>query len=301
MKKAISLIMVSLLTLLTYAQGAVSHGTTERHIITGDEIKTPRNIDVWLPSDYDAANRYAVIYMHDGQMLFDSTTTWNKQEWGADDIAALLIRENKIKPCIIVGIWNRDDYRYTEFYPEKSLNFLSKRKMERLIRKGMKGEPLGDEYLRFVVREVKPFIDSTYSTLTDRENTVIMGSSMGGLISLYAICEYPETFGGAGCLSTHLPMGNVNIFRKFDNPLARSFRKYLAANLPDPESHKIYFDYGTNTLDKWYEPYQKKVDRLMKPAGYNETNWITLKFEGADHSERSWNSRLSVPLIFLLK
>ncbi len=107
---------------------------------------------MWLPSDYDAANRYAVIYMHDGQMLFDSTTTWNKQEWGADDVAALLIRENKIKPCIIVGIWNRDDYRYTEYYPEKGLSFLSKRKMERLIRKGMKGEPLGDEYLRFVVK-----------------------------------------------------------------------------------------------------------------------------------------------------
>lgn len=301
MKKTISLIMVSLLTSLAYAQGEISHGTIERHIITGDEIKTPRNVDVWLPSDYDAANRYAVIYMHDGQMLFDSTTTWNKQEWGADDVTALLIRENKIKPCIIVGIWNRDDYRYTEYYPEKALSGLSKRKRARLIKKGMKGEPLGDEYLRFVVSEVKPFIDSTYSTLTDRENTVIMGSSMGGLISLYAICEYPETFGGAACLSTHLPMGNVNIFKKFDNRPARSFRKYLATSLPDPKNHRIYFDYGTNTLDKWYEPYQKKIDKLMNTAGYNETNWITLKFEGADHSERSWHSRLSVPLIFLLK
>ncbi|MCK7532066.1 MAG: hypothetical protein MZV63_14075 [Marinilabiliales bacterium] len=96
-------------------------------------------------------------------------------------------------------------------------------------------------------------------------------------------------------------MGNVNIFRKFDNPLARSFRKYLAANLPIPKAIRYILTTGTNALDKWYEPYQKKVDRLMKSAGYNETNWITLKFEGADHSERSWNSRLSVPLIFLLK
>ncbi|MCI0523254.1 MAG: esterase family protein, partial [Bacteroidales bacterium] len=120
------------------------------------------------------------------------------------------------------------------------------------------------------------------------------------LISLYAICEYPEIFGGAGCLSTHLPMGGVNIFRKFDNRLARAFRKYIATNLPDPKNHKIYFDYGTKTPDKWYEPYQKKVDKLMHASGYNEENWVTLKFEGADHSERSWNSRLSVPIIFLL-
>ena len=286
---------------MCYAIDAATSGKTERHLIAGTEIRTLRNIDVWLPSDYNTANRYAVIYMNDGQMLFDSTKTWNKQEWGADEVATLLIRENKIKPCIIVGIWNRNDYRYSEYYPEKALNGLSKGKKERLQKKQMKGEPLGDEYLRFVVNDVKPFIDSTYSTLTDRENTVIMGSSMGGLISLYAICEHPETFGGAGCLSTHLPMRGVNIFRKYDNPFARGFRNYIAENLPDPKTHRIYFDYGTKTLDKWYEPYQKKVDRLMIPAGYDETSWITLKFEGANHSERSWNSRLSVPLIFLLK
>lgn len=300
MNRLVAFCAASLLTGIGYAQDAPSPGRVVRHVIAGTEIKTPRNVDVWLPADYDAASRYSVLYMHDGQMLFDSTTTWNKQEWGADDVAALLIRENKMKPCIIVGIWNRDDYRYTEYFPEKALDNLSKRRKERLTRKEMKGEPLGDEYLRFVVSDVKPFIDSTYSTLTDRENTVIMGSSMGGLISLYAICEYPDIFGGAGCLSTHLPMGGVNIFKKFDNRLARAFRRYVAASLPDPGNHRIYFDYGTKTLDKWYEPYQKKVDKLMNTAGYNEKNWITLKFEGADHSERSWHSRLSVPLMFLI-
>lgn len=301
MNRAAVICILALITGIAAAQSDNSCGRIERHTLTGAEIVMPRNIDVWLPADYDTTKKYAVIYMHDGQMLFDSTTTWNNQEWGADDVAALLIRENKIKPCIIVGMWNRDDYRYSEYYPEKSLNSLPKHKKERFIRKEMKGEPLGDEYLRFVVNEVKPFIDRSYSTLADRDNTFVMGSSMGGLISLYAICEYPDTFGGAGCLSSHLPMGGVNIFRKYDNRLARAFRRYIAANLPDPKSHKIYFDYGTKTLDKWYEPYQKKVDKLMNPAGYNETNWITLKFEGADHSERSWNSRLSVPLIFLLR
>jgi predicted alpha/beta superfamily hydrolase len=301
MNKVILFFMLSSLTGLSVAQVNNSSAKVERHVISGEEIKIPRNVDVWLPADYDTTRKYAVLYMHDGQMLFDSTTTWNKQEWGADEITARLIAENKIKPSIIVGIWNRDDYRYTEYFPEKALDGLSKHRRKRLIRNEMKGNPLGDEYLRFIVKEVKPYIDSHYSTFTDRQNTVVMGSSMGGLISLYAICEYPDVFGGAGCLSTHLPMAGVNIFRKYDNRAAKAFRKYLAVNLPNPSTHKIYFDFGTETLDKWYKPYQKKVDKLMQRAGYNEDNWVTLKFEGYDHSERSWNARLHIPMIFLLK
>ncbi len=238
--------------------------------------------------------------MNDGQMLFDSTTTWNKQEWGADEMAAKLVAENKIRPCIIVGIWNRDQYRYSEYFPEKALPFFPERRRTKLVRKEMMGEPLGDEYLRFLVGELKPYIDSHYSTLTDRENTIIMGASMGGLISLYAICEYPDVFGGAGCISTHLPMIGVNLFRRNDNRMAKSFRKYLSANLPSPENHRIYFDYGTKTLDAAYGPYQKKVDKLMSAAGYSEKNWTTIKYEGHDHSERSWASRLNVPFEFLL-
>lgn len=277
-----------------------SPGRVDRLTLTPSGLGTERNIDVWLPEGYDATRKYAVIYMNDGQMLFDSTTTWNKQEWGADEVAAKLIAENKIRPCIIVGIWNRDQYRYSEYFPEKALSFYPERRRKKLISKEMKGEPLGDEYLRFLVAELKPYIDSHYSTLTDRENTVIMGSSMGGLISLYAICEYPDVFGGAGCISTHLPMIGVNFFRKYDNRMAKAFRKYLSANLPTPADHKMYFDYGTKTLDAAYEPYQKKVDKLMSAAGFSEKNWFTIKYEGHDHSERSWASRLNVPFEFLL-
>jgi predicted alpha/beta superfamily hydrolase len=277
-----------------------SPGRVDRLTLTPSGLGTQRNIDVWLPEGYDTTKKYAVIYMNDGQMLFDSTTTWNKQEWGADEVAAKLITENKIRPCIIVGIWNRDQYRYSEYFPEKALSFFPGRRRASLIRKEMMGEPLGDKYLRFLVSELKPYIDSHYSTFTDRANTIIMGSSMGGLISLYAICEYPDIFGGAGCISTHLPMIGVNWFRKNDNRMAKSFRKYLSANLPSSENHKIYFDYGTKTLDAAYGPYQKKVDKLMLSAGYSEKNWTTIKYEGHDHSERSWNSRLNVAFEFLL-
>jgi predicted alpha/beta superfamily hydrolase len=277
-----------------------SPGRVDRLTLTPSGLGAQRNIEVWLPEGYDTTRKYAVIYMNDGQMLFDSTTTWNRQEWGADEVAAKLVAENKIRPCIIVGIWNRDQYRYSEYFPEKALSFYPARRRARLIKKEMMGEPLGDEYLHFLVAELKPYIDSHYSTLTDRENTIIMGASMGGLISLYAICEYPDVFGGAGCMSTHLPMIGLNFFRTNDNRMAKAFRKYLSANLPSPENHKIYFDHGTKTLDAAYAPYQKKVDKLMSAAGYTEKNWITIKYEGHDHSERSWSGRLNVPFEFLV-
>jgi predicted alpha/beta superfamily hydrolase len=280
---------------------AVSSGKLERLENFPSVNVAPRNVDVWLPASYDHSVKYAVIYMHDGQMLFDSTVTWNRQEWCADEVAARLMEEKSIKPCIIVGIWNNDKYRYAEYFPEKALTGLSKWRRARFIRKAMMGNALGDSYLRFIVSELKPFIDSKYSTCTDRENTVIMGASMGGLISLYALCEYPDVFGGAGCLSTHLPMKGVNFLTRDDNRIARAFRNYLKARLPSPEEHRIYFDYGTETLDKWYEPYQEKVDEVVAEAGFESGKQLKImKFEGDDHSEKSWSKRLHIPLLFLL-
>lgn len=301
MRYLLILLVMSVMFFNMYAgNGSAGTGSITRVSLTYAEAGEARNIDIWLPEDYDTTKKYAVIYMHDGQMLFDSTTTWNRQEWGADEAVSLLMAGNRIKPCIIVGIWNNDKVRYPEYYPEKSLRFLPKRVQSRLARRNGPGNGLADAYLRFITNDVKPYIDAHYSTHTDAANTVTMGSSMGGLISLYALCEYPDVFGGAGCLSTHSPMKGVSLFTRKDNRLARAFRKYLSENLPDPGNHKIYFDYGTETLDKWYEPYQKKIDDLFIAAGFSEKNRVTKKFENHDHSERSWNNRLHVPLTFLL-
>jgi pimeloyl-ACP methyl ester carboxylesterase len=112
---------------------------------------------------------------------------------------------------------------------------------------------------------------------------------MGGLISLYAICEYPEVFGGAGCVSTHWPAVEGVI------------APYLVENLPDPATHRLYFDYGTDTLDALYQPTQFLVDEVVAGAGYTrDVNWVTRKFPGAAHDERSWAQRVSIPLRFLL-
>lgn len=263
----------------------------------------PRNIGVWLPQNYSPKKKYAVLYMHDGQMLFDAGITFNQSEWGVDECLTKLYREGKIKNTIVVGIWNTKEKRHQEYFPQKPYEDLSdvdKEKIGRSLEKiGLPKEfkPTSDHYLKFIVEELKPFIDNTYSTFQNREATFIAGSSMGGLISMYAICEYPHVFGGAACLSTHWP----GTFETEDNPIPASFYRYLQEKLPDSKKHKLYFDYGTADLDAMYPPLQAKVDEIMIAKGYTKENWITQKFEGENHSENAWNKRLHIPMEFLLK
>lgn len=259
---------------------------------------------IWLPENYNPKVKHQVLYANDGQMLWDENITWNKQEWKLDENLGKLIREKKIKPTIVVAIDNADKNRHSVYFPHKPFESLSQKKQDSLYnlfrskdQSLFKGKIYSDEYLKFLVKELKPFVDKNYSTYTDASHTFIMGSSMGGLISMYAICEYPEFFGGAICMSTHWP----GIFASENNPIPLAFRNYLKANLPNPKTHKIYFDFGTETLDKIYEPYQIKVDEIMKAKKFGKKNWQTLKFEGEDHSEKSWAKRLSIPLAFMLK
>ncbi|GAB4339402.1 MAG: alpha/beta hydrolase-fold protein [Calditrichia bacterium] len=250
----------------------------------------PRNVDVWLPADYydNPQKKYPVIYMHDGQNLFDPATSFIGVDWGVDEALSELEKENPNLAAIVVGIWNTD-LRTREYMPQKAFEMITdEREIEEFI-KQFGGPPLSDNYLKFITRELKPFIDATYRTLPDRDNTIIMGSSMGGLISWYAVCEYPEVFSAAGCISTHWPILN------------KAAILYMEERLPDPKTHRFYFDYGTRTLDAQYEPYQNEVDRVMRRKGYVEgVNWITRKFSGHEHSEKAWRQRIHIPLQFLL-
>ncbi|BAO76005.1 alpha/beta hydrolase [Winogradskyella sp. PG-2] len=259
---------------------------------------TPRPVDIWLPKNYSSDKKYNVLYMHDGQMLFDSKMTWNKQEWKVDEWATQLVEEGKVKDFIVVAIHNIAQLRWQDLYPQKSFNFIDESVKDSLVDiAGKKNIKLnGDNYLKFVVEELKPIIDSSYSVYTDREHTFVMGSSMGGLMSIYAISEYPIVFGGAACLSTHW----VGAMPMEDNPYPDGIFKYMEANLSKAGTHKLYFDYGNKTLDAHYPQYAPRVDEILKAKGYTEENSKNLFFEGTDHSENSWNSRLDQPIIFLL-
>ena len=282
----------------------VSSGKIQRFLDFKSQFVDARNIDVWLPVDYSDKEKYAVLYMHDGQMLFDAEQSWNKQVWEIDEVATQLIAQNKTRKFIVVGIWNNGQKRHPEYFPQKPYKELSSEQKEFvsniLMNKGKINQtfsPISDNYLKFIVTELKPFIDKTFSTKTDRKNTFISGSSMGGLISMYAICEYPKIFGGAACLSTHW----LGIYQIKDNPIPETFFSYMKNNLPNPKNHKIYFDYGNKTLDSLYPTLQKRVDIIMTKKGFTDKNWMTKFFSGKDHSENAWHERLDIPLEFLLK
>lgn len=282
----------------------VTSGKVQRFVNFQSKLIDPRNIDVWLPDGYSNKEKYAVLYMHDGQALYDAESTWNKQAWEVDQVASKLIVEGKTKKFIVVGIWNNGQKRHPEYFPQKPYESLTQIQKDTITAQLQKAgrtkeifNPYSDLYLKFLVSELKPFIDKNFSTLPDQKNTFIAGSSMGGLISMYAICEYPKVFGGAACLSTHWP----GTFSADNNPIPDAFANYLKTNLPNPKDHKIYFDYGDQTLDALYKPFQEKVDVVIKAKGFTSKNWETKFFPGENHSEEAWAKRLDIPLVFLLK
>lgn len=272
---------------------AISHtpGTLLRYENLPSKFIPSRHVDVWLPPGYDSAEgqRFPVLYMHDGQNLFLPGYSYGGEPWAVDEAIVGLMKAGKIPGVIVVGIWNVGDNRWGEYLPQKPANTPQGREFAARFPDRLPGEMYSDSYLKFIVEELKPFIDSTYRMLSDQPNTFVMGSSMGGLISLYALTEYPQVFGGAGCVSTHWVAG--------ENLMV----DYFASVLPKPGSHKIYFDYGTETLDAAYEPFQNRMDEHMRSAGYTfGRDWLTRKFEGAAHNEPSWCERVHIPLEFLL-
>jgi predicted alpha/beta superfamily hydrolase len=268
--------------------GAGIAGKIFRYVDFPSKFAEIRNVDVWLPADYSENKKYAVLYMHDGQNLFNPKDAFGGVDWGVDETLEKLMTDGLVRDTIVVGIWNTAR-RVIEYAPEKPYDLI--------IRKNIKPSKLitppegeSDKYLKFIVLELKPFIDKTYAVKSEFDNTFIMGSSMGGLMSLYAISEYPDVFGGAGCVSTQFPLGNGIML------------PYMKKFLPSPKNHKIYFDYGTESLDAQYEPFQKQADQIMKKKGYKQNkNWITRKFPGEGHTETSWRKRVDIPLTFLLK
>ena len=282
----------------------VSAGTVVDLGVINSRYADPRRVVVWLPSGYSSKGpKYAVLYMHDGQNLFDTATAGYGMEWQIDETLDRLIQEKKVRPTIVVGIWNTPK-RLQEYVPSKAFNGLPadyRQKIHALYG----GDPLSDGYLKFIVRELRPMIDTRFNVKTDRADTVIMGSSMGSLISLYAIDEYPRVFGGAGMMSTHWPLfmtpdGKSVGDREYE-VVSSAFEHYLAPALPDPATHKLYFDHGSETLDAVYARYQDRVDAVVRRRGYRQwSNVLSLSFPGEKHNEISWASRVAVPLQFLL-
>lgn len=273
----------------------VSAGTLESYPLFPSKVIEPRNVTVWLPQDYVLGEPCDVLYMHDGQMLFDANVTWNHQEWQVDEVLGRLVEQGMARRCIVVGVDNTSN-RLFDYFPTRSFEAVPREKRLDVDLTKFKG----DEYLQFLVQELKPFIDRRYKPLTSMEHTFVMGSSMGGLISLYAMCEYPQVFGGAVCMSTHVSMMFPD--PSFDSSAwCDGFRKYVEENMPSPATHLLYMDRGTVELDGSYGPAQSMMDAMLKRHGWDDTHFVSRVFDGHKHMETYWAERLDQPLLFILK
>ncbi len=271
---------------------AIAHadGVLHRHADFASQHIAPRHVEVWTPPGYaQSTARYPVLYMHDGQNLFDPTQAYIGVTWGVAEAIGQLMAAGTIAGVIVVGIWCTLERR-REYMPCQPLIEPAGRRLADRFVRAYGGLPQSDDYLRFIVEELKPFIDEKYRTCAEQPHTFVMGSSLGGLMSLYALCRYPHIFGGAACLSTHWPIGGTLLI------------DWFGANLPRPGAHRLYFDFGTDTLDAPYAPYQQRMDERLAQAGYAPgRDWQTRKFDGAEHSERAWRARVAEPLQFLLR
>lgn len=255
-----------------------------------------RNISIWVPDDYDRTNdRLPVIYMHDGQNIFEPGRAYGGQEWGVDEaMTAMQAR------AIVVGVWNTR-FRGREYLPTKVV-----RRLDTVTRNRVEavhgGASMADAYLKFLVRELKPYVDGNYRTRTDAQSTAIMGSSMGGLISIYALGEYPHVFGSAAALSVHWPLADPTK-ASADEPkkVVEAFNHWLKGTKLKPARNRLYMDHGTLNLDSFYRPYSERMETVFRSRGWNsDSYWQSRVFEGTDHNEAAWRARVEIPLKFLL-
>lgn len=245
-----------------------------------------RHVEIWLPPGYDGSKttRYPVLYMPDGQNLFDPRLSYGGIDWGVDEAVVKLVTARAIPPVIVVGVWNSAE-RWKEYSP-------------------WQGAP---DYARFLIRELIPRVNQEFRTLTGANNTAVGGSSMGGLLSYYLVSHYPNVFGACACMSTHFPLSEA--------VLARSVSGFAASANPDttpyivrdikagfkvPRGTRYWFDYGTLGLDSAYAPTHEIVRGWLLKQGLVEgKDFVIRRYDGASHNETSWRARLEDPLKFL--
>lgn len=265
-------------------------------------IKPPKVV-VWLPPGYDTTKqRYGVVYMHDGQNLFDPKRSNFNKVWAADQSALRLLAAQKVAPFIIVGIDQPGEDRWRQYFPRPMLDYVSAATRAKLETQG-NGKPItADAYLRFIVEELKPSIDRMYRTKKDRAHTGIVGSSMGGLISMYAVTKYPHIFGAAGAVSTHLPLGDPNWTEAERQDILAAWRQYVRQALGTPQGRRIWFDHGTKTLDAYYQPYQDNLDAALIANKWKKGRDFESKvYPGAEHEENAWAARLDDIFSWILR
>jgi enterochelin esterase-like enzyme len=253
-------------------------GDLRIHNFSSKIFRNTRGLRVWLPSDYEGNTaRHPVLYLNDGQNLFDRATAFTGIEWQADETADRLIREQKIRPLIIVGIDNAGAERIKEYVPYRSLH-------PPVLR------PLGRKYPEFLTSEVMPFIEQRYRVGRGPEQTGVGGSSLGGLISLYTAASFPRVFGRVLAESPSLDVSNRQFLR--ENRRMREWPGRIFLGVGTRET-------GREEKDREIVEDVRELERILGRAGLGAERLRLRVEEGAGHSEEAWARRLPEALTFL--
>ena len=238
-----------------------------------------RDVLVYLPRGYRrfSRRRYPVLYLQDGQNVFDAATSFASVEWGVDETAEQLIQKELIEPLIIVAIANTGKDRIHEYAPSPSTIF--ELELEETCSRG-----LGRDYGRFLIEELKPYIDKKYRTQREAEFTGLGGSSMGGLVTMALGLWFPNVFTRLLVMSPAVWWDNEVIVRRVEE---------LDGKLP----LKIWLDTGTN--ETGWERAQKLRDALVKKGWRLQNDLHYMEIKGGDHSEAAWAARVDPALQFL--
>ncbi|HOW97370.1 MAG TPA: alpha/beta hydrolase-fold protein [Kiritimatiellia bacterium] len=238
-------------------------GTVEYHAGMAGEGILPRDVLVWLPPSYatDPERRYPVLYMHDGQQVFDPATSTHGADWGVDETATRLIAEGRLQEIIVVAATCTSN-RFPEYSETEA----------------------GSAFRRFLARDLKAFIDAKYRTMPDRAHTAVMGSSMGGRVSFLLAWEYPDVYSMAGCLSPSFSDETLALAR---------------AKQEDPPAVRFYMDNGGIGLEERLQTGIDQMLPLLQDMGFEQgDNLVWFRDIAAEHNEAAWAKRVWMPLLY---
>jgi enterochelin esterase-like enzyme len=252
----------------------VSAGQFRKHVqFRSRFLRNQRDLIVYLPPGYNEQpwRRFPVLYLHDGQNLFDRATAFAGQDWNIQGSADYLIQSGAVEPLLIVGIYNTGKSRIYEYTPTKVPKL---------------GGGRADRYAKFLIQEVIPLVHQQYRALPDASQTGIGGSSLGGLVSLYFGLKYPQTFGRIAALSPSVWWHQ------------RAIHRFAAAATPEPRP-RIWLDIGTREGPRIVQDVEQLRDILLKKGWREGEDLHYARVEGAEHNEASWSQRVGPFLQFL--